>query len=199
MSKMSAFINFDERPGYVRIVDDEHDQAIFIKDADHRDTLVSMLCDAELPDPFIDEMNRLNDEHCKAKGLKPFKDWLEEEEPMIISNIDRVLYQDADAGLIDKHYEEGSSWHDHSVEATPSQMQDLLGEPTYTAEHFLDNKIQMEWIVRMEDGNCFTVYDWKYYRELDPDETIPWHIGGACRDMAARGEKELRELIKASR
>lgn len=198
MSKMSAFVNYNERPGYVRVPDDEHDQAIFIKDAEHRDMLVSMLCDVELPDPFV-EQNKLNDEHCEKVGVKPFQEWLEDEEPMNVSNIDRVLYQDGDAGLIDKHYEEGSSWHQHSVEATPSLMQELLGEPTYSSEHFIDGKIQMEWIVRMEDGDTFTVYDWKYYRELDPDETIPWHIGGPCYRVAARGEEELRQLIRTSR
>jgi hypothetical protein len=45
-----------------------------------------------------------------------------------------------------------------------------------------------------EDGEVFTVYDWKEYRQLDENEDIEWHIGG--RSGLTTG-KALSEITKA--
>lgn len=192
MSKMSAFVD-NNRPGYIIIPDDEHGQAIYVKDAAHRDELISKLCDVDL------ELASSLLEIQKSFVEEPNERLSEFRKEVYNSKIDRVLYQEVDAGEIDKHYEEGSSWFSHEVEATPDTLREILGDPTYTFDHFIDGKIQMEWIVLLDNGDTFTIYDWKYYRELDPDETIPWHIGGANEEKARQGAKELLALLVTER
>ena len=40
------------------------------------------------------------------------------------------------------------------------------------------DKVNFEWVMENEEGEVFTVYDWKEYRVLDENELIEWHIGG---------------------
>ena len=43
------------------------------------------------------------------------------------------------------------------------------------------------------DGDVFTVYDWKEYRSLNENELIKWHIGGENRHVTERAAHEIRE------
>mgnify|MGYP003340835039 CR=1 FL=1 len=71
----------------------------------------------------------------------------------------------------------GSSFHDDVIFATPNELKHILGEPQWEHNDGED-KVNMEWYMEMEDGNVFTVYDYKEYKPLHPNQQVEWHIGG---------------------
>ena len=63
------------------------------------------------------------------------------------------------------------------IDATYSQLLEVLGEPTYD-EPSGDEKTQMEWVVEFE-GSIFTIYDWKTYsRNYTENELTRFNVGG---------------------
>lgn len=84
-----------------------------------------------------------------------------------------------------------TSYYGSSVTATLAQMRKALGAPDWEDNKGL-GKVNFEWERETETGLVFTVYDWKYYREIDDNEDIQWNIGGHSKDAteAARGEIE---------
>jgi hypothetical protein len=46
-----------------------------------------------------------------------------------------------------------------------------------------------------EDGEVFTIYDWKEYRMIDVNEKIEWHIGSFSKGNSLDAQSEvLKEL-----
>lgn len=79
-----------------------------------------------------------------------------------------------------KHTEKsasGTGFFGDVFQATPSDLRTILGQPKFEHNDGQD-KTNREWTMETESGEVFTVYDWKYYRPLDEDETVEWHIGG---------------------
>jgi hypothetical protein len=63
------------------------------------------------------------------------------------------------------------------INATYSQLLEVLGKPTYD-EPSGDDKVQVEWVVEFE-GDIFTIYDWKTYsREYTENELKTFNVGG---------------------
>ena len=87
----------------------------------------------------------------------------------------------------------GTSFHDHTFTATVDDLRNVLGQPKFESNDGQD-KCNFDWIMETEDGEVFTVYDWKEYRQLDENEDIEWHIGG--RSGLTTG-KALSEITKA--
>ena len=87
----------------------------------------------------------------------------------------------------------GTSFHDHTFTATVDDLRNVLGQPQFESNDGED-KNNFDWIMETEDGEVFTVYDWKEYRQLDENEDIEWHIGG--RSGLTTG-KALSEITKA--
>ena len=87
----------------------------------------------------------------------------------------------------------GTSFHDTCILCTKLELTNLLGEPTYEQNNGED-KVNFEWVCETEDGQTFTIYDWKEYRPIDDNEEIEWHIGGSDR---ATTERAYRELVQA--
>ncbi len=87
----------------------------------------------------------------------------------------------------------GTSFHDHTFSATVGDLRKSLGEP-YCEQNDGEDKVNFEWIMETEEGQVFTIYDWKEYRRLDEDETVEWHIGG--RSGLTTGQA-LSEITKA--
>ena len=88
----------------------------------------------------------------------------------------------------------GTSFHDVTFKASVQQLTNVFGEPYY-GYNTGEDKINFEWVLETDDEEVFTIYDWKEYRELDPDETIEWHIGSHSRDISSKAQYEvLREL-----
>jgi hypothetical protein len=87
----------------------------------------------------------------------------------------------------------GTSFHNHTFTATPQQLIDLLGEPTYDSNDGED-KVNLEWVCETESGKVFTIYDWKEYRRIEMDEDIEWHVGGRNSSDTAEA---IFEIINA--
>ncbi len=63
------------------------------------------------------------------------------------------------------------------VNATYSQLLEVLGKPTYD-EPSGDDKVQVEWVVEFK-GDIFTIYDWKTgSREYTENELTTFNVGG---------------------
>ena len=71
----------------------------------------------------------------------------------------------------------GTSFHDDVFNASVSDLRKILGTPESETNDGED-KVNFEWVMENEEGEVFTVYDWKEYRVLDENELIEWHIGG---------------------
>ena len=79
-----------------------------------------------------------------------------------------------------KHTEKsasGTSFFGDVFQAKPSDLRTILGQPKFETNDGKD-KTNLDWIMETESGEVFTVYDWKYYRPLNEDEMVQWHIGG---------------------
>lgn len=61
-----------------------------------------------------------------------------------------------------------------TFEASTDRIIEVFGEPSYRGSAF---KTTREWWIETENGDVFTIYDWKEYRDFDDDETIEWHVG----------------------
>jgi hypothetical protein len=72
------------------------------------------------------------------------------------------------------------------LQATYDTIVKILGEPTRGPS--ADNKTTCGWILKNEDGNVATLYDWK--TETTPLSPYNWHIGG-FDDSAVLGVQEL--------
>lgn len=71
----------------------------------------------------------------------------------------------------------GTSLSGYLPEVRYSDLVKAFGEPTFL-EPSGDNKIQKEWVFEDEDGNTFTVYDYKTYDEFfTMNENTDWHVG----------------------
>jgi hypothetical protein len=86
-----------------------------------------------------------------------------------------------------------TSFHDHEIMLTPYMIINKLGEPDYTGD--VDSKVQNEWICETEDGDVFTIYDWKEYREYNQYTPINWHIGGHSKEITEKALAELKQLF----
>jgi hypothetical protein len=87
-----------------------------------------------------------------------------------------------------------TSFHGVVVEASVEQLFKILGSPRYDSNDGSD-KVNFDWVLENEDGDVFTVYDWKEYRPLEEDEMIVWHIGGSSEAVTQKAVKEIVEAL----
>ena len=75
-----------------------------------------------------------------------------------------------------------------SFKASYSELIGLFGEPPFIDGP--EDKITVEWAIEDEDGNVFTIYDWKYYFgsviNLAMAGEIEWNVG--AHDYEGVGE-----------
>lgn len=69
-----------------------------------------------------------------------------------------------------------TSFHGSTITATLDDLIKILGEPSSICLN-QDEKVQYEWLLETKNGTPFTVYDWKEYREIQPNVELEWHIG----------------------
>lgn len=91
----------------------------------------------------------------------------------------------------------GTSFHGITFTATVQDLRKVLGEPTYETNDGND-KVNFEWEMETEDGEFFTVYDYKEYRRLREDEDIEWHIGGLDSLTTMKAAEELDEALASA-
>ena len=87
-----------------------------------------------------------------------------------------------------------SSFYNETILATTSELINILGEPEY-GRGDVDEKVQYDWEMETDDGQYFTVYDWKEYREFSEDAIIRWHIGGIDLKGTKKGRAELFKAL----
>ena len=46
-----------------------------------------------------------------------------------------------------------------------------------------------------DEGEVFTIYDWKNYRKLRLDEYVTWNIGARSKSVANDAERELYKKL----
>ena len=88
----------------------------------------------------------------------------------------------------------GTSFHDTVINASVNDLTKVLGEPQYDTNHGTD-KINFEWMMELNDGSVFTVYDYKEYRVLDKREIIEWHVGGLNGLVTERAKGFIKEAL----
>ncbi len=88
----------------------------------------------------------------------------------------------------------GTSFHNSVILASVNEIIEILGEPQYQSNDGED-KVNFEWDCETEEGDVFTIYDWKEYRPISKDEEIKWHIGGDSRLITSKALKELELMF----
>ena len=89
----------------------------------------------------------------------------------------------------------GTSFHGAVFHASVNELKKILGTPVY-ADNSGNDKVNFEWEMETEDGQPFTVYDWKEYRALDADEEIEWHIGGHNKTTTTAALLEILDELE---
>jgi hypothetical protein len=95
----------------------------------------------------------------------------------------KKTYQDTD----------GTSFHGVTIRATVDQLTKAFGEPYDNNSG--DDKVNFEWDMETDEGEVFTIYDWKEYRVLRSDEMITWHIGSKSKSDSNVAERELLKAL----
>jgi hypothetical protein len=89
---------------------------------------------------------------------------------------------------------DGTSFHDVVIKASVNHLISVLGEPSFQ-DNTGDDKVNFEWDCETEDGDVFTIYDWKEYRKLDLDELIEFHIGAHSKSVSNVAYDELIDSL----
>ena len=84
----------------------------------------------------------------------------------------------------------GTSFHGDVFNATVSDLRKILGIPKFE-DNDGEDKTNFDWTMETENGEIFTVYDWKYYRPLEENELIEWHIGGRSGIVTSTALNEI--------
>lgn len=84
----------------------------------------------------------------------------------------------------------GTSFHGTVFNASVADLRKILGDPDMEQNDGRD-KVNFEWTMETDNGNVFTVYDWKEYRPIEEDEIIEWHVGGVSRFVTQEALKEI--------
>ena len=88
---------------------------------------------------------------------------------------------------------DGTSFHGTTIRASVDQLTKAFGEPENNNTG--EDKVNFVWDMETDEGEVFTIYDWKVGRPLDLDEPVEWHIGAKSRSIASDASYEiLREL-----
>jgi hypothetical protein len=89
----------------------------------------------------------------------------------------------------------GTSFHDSVIKTTVNKLVEAIGEPQYE-DNTGSDKTNFDWICETEDGDVFTIYDWKEYRSIHGEELIDFHIGGDNKIVTEKAKRELLEILK---
>ena len=87
----------------------------------------------------------------------------------------------------------GTSFHGDVIKTSKYQLLELLGKPNY--QDSFEDKTQNEWVCETEEGEVFTIYDWKEYRVYGDDELIEWHIGGYSKAITGQAQMEIEKCL----
>ena len=89
----------------------------------------------------------------------------------------------------------GTSFHFTTIRTTVNKLSNVLGE-AQCIDNTGDDKVNFEWDCETEEGDVFTIYDWKEYRSLHGEELIDFHIGGDNKIVTEKAKRELLDLLR---
>ena len=89
---------------------------------------------------------------------------------------------------------DGTSFHGVTIRASVNQLTKAFGDPTIV-DNTGDDKVNFEWEMETEDGEVFTIYDWKEGRPLRLSERVNWHIGAMNKSVCNTAERELLKKL----
>jgi len=89
---------------------------------------------------------------------------------------------------------DGTSFHNSTIYATVDELNRTLGQAQYQSNDG-DDKVNFEWTCETDNGDVFTIYDWKEYRTIETDEEIEWHIGGNSSAITFEAAREVELLL----
>ena len=89
---------------------------------------------------------------------------------------------------------DGTSFFGTTIRATVNQLISAFGEPSDDSNTGED-KVNFEWDMETEEGEVFTIYDWKEGRPLRLDEYVVWHIGAKDKSTSNTAEDEILEKL----
>ena len=86
----------------------------------------------------------------------------------------------------------GTSFHGTTFNATPKQLIELFPN----SFEVNGDKTNYDFTLETDSGKVFTIYDWKYYRELEMDEMVTWHVGAKNLMNSIEGRDEVVKQLK---
>ncbi len=89
----------------------------------------------------------------------------------------------------------GTSFHNTTITTTLSKLIMALGEPQYLQNDGSD-KTNVDYECETENGDVFSIYDWKEYKKIDENEIIEFHIGAHSKSVSNVALEELLKVLK---
>jgi len=86
----------------------------------------------------------------------------------------------------------GTSFFGITIETTLNKLCSVLGEPQIMNNDGSD-KTNIDYTCELENGDVFTIYDWKEYRPIWSDEYISFHIGANSEAISIMAKNELQK------
>ena len=87
-----------------------------------------------------------------------------------------------------------TSFHNTTIKTTVNKLTNVLGE-AQIIDNTGDDKVNFDWNCETEDGDVFTIYDWKEYRPIGLNEMIEFHIGGESKSITEQAKMELLDML----
>jgi len=92
----------------------------------------------------------------------------------------------------------GTSFHSVAIKTTPSNLINLAKK--FNAEFCDQNdgtdKVNYDFEFETDDGDVFTIYDWKEYQPLKLENEYVFHIGGFNVESCLTAKSELKKELK---
>jgi len=89
---------------------------------------------------------------------------------------------------------DGTSFYGITIRASVDQLTKAFGEPENNNTG--EDKVNFVWDMETDEGEVFTIYDWKEYRPLGRDEFVTWHIGAKSKSDSNVAEREILKALK---
>ena len=89
---------------------------------------------------------------------------------------------------------DGTSFHGVTIRASVDQLTKAFGDPSMEYNTGED-KVNFQWQMETDEGEVFTIYDWKYYRPLNSNEIVTWNIGAMSKSVSWDAEREILKKL----
>lgn len=89
----------------------------------------------------------------------------------------------------------GTSFLGVTISTSIEQLEKINLIPVYE-QNDGEDKVNFEFEQETEQGEPFTIYDWKMYRPIEHDEIINFHIGSFTLEASEQAKKELEEALQ---